>query len=197
MELQAEKDGAELSLQIIHQVQGELEHYSLAYREQQMQLEARDRAFQELRLSKATQASSHELEIDALRLQFDRQLAGLEERLASCHAELRDVSETAELTVLQLNQVQEELERFFLKARASDRLAQAQFEQMQRAQRLMLRLHPDVLPTPPNPLAIAVEVLPEAAAVMPKYTLETEALLSTYAESLQRASALLERARRI
>ena len=40
----------------------------------------------------------------------------------------------------QLRQAQEELEHYFLEARAGDQLAQAQLEQFQRAQRLMARL---------------------------------------------------------
>ena len=39
-------------------------------------------------------------------------------------------------------------------------------------------------------------MLPEVAAAVPNQTVQTEALLNTYAASLQRASALLERARR-
>jgi hypothetical protein len=42
----------------------------------------------------------------------------------------------------QLREAQEELEHSFLKACASDQLAQAQLEQLQRAQSLMVRLTP-------------------------------------------------------
>jgi len=98
--------------------------------------------------------------------------------------------------VLQLHQAEDELEQYFLKARASDQLAQAQLEQLQRAQSLMVRLNPDVLPNAPYPPALAVEVLSELPAAMPDSSLQTQAVLSTYAASLQRASALLERARR-
>jgi hypothetical protein len=110
--------------------------------------------------------------------------------------QLSDAREEAELTLLQLHQVQEELEHYFLRSLASDQLVQTQFEQLQRAQRLMLRLHPPVVPTAPIPPALAVQVLPEVAAAVPSQTLQTEALLNTYAASLQRASALLEWARR-
>jgi hypothetical protein len=75
-------------------------------------------------------------------------------------------------------------------------LPQAQIEQLQRAQSLMVRLNPDVLPNDPYPPALAVEVLSELPAAIPDPSLQTQALLSTYAPSLQRASALLERARR-
>jgi hypothetical protein len=60
----------------------------------------------------------------------------------------------------------------------------------------MLRVQPDVLPTTPYSLPLPAQVLPEVAAPMPIPTLQTEALLSTYAATLQRAIALLERARR-
>ena len=92
--------------------------------------------------------------------------------------------------------MEDELEQFFLKARASDQLAQAQLEQLQRAQALMVRLHPEDLPAGRYSPALAVEVLSEVAAAMPDPTLQTKALLSTYAASLHRASAFLERARR-
>jgi hypothetical protein len=49
----------------------------------------------------------------------------------------------------QLREAQEELEHSFLKACASDQLAQAQLEQLQRAQSLMVRLTPDVHPDDP------------------------------------------------
>jgi hypothetical protein len=100
------------------------------------------------------------------------------------------------MTFEQLHQAQEELEHYFLKARAGDQLAQSQMEQLQRAQSLMVRLNPDVLPNAPYPPALAVEVLSELPAAMPDPSLQTQALLSTYAASLQRASALLQRARR-
>ena len=98
--------------------------------------------------------------------------------------------------MLQLHQGEDQLEQYFFKARASDQLAQAQLEQLQRAQSLMVRLNPNVLPNAPYPPALAVEVLSELPAAMPDPSLQTQAVLSTYAASLQRASALLKRARR-
>jgi chromosome segregation ATPase len=166
-ELRQAREAAELSqLQQLH-LQEELEHYYLAEGEMQRQLEARV-----------------------------RELAELEQRLGSRETELREAREEAEMTLLQLHQVHEELEHYFLQARASDQLAQAQLEQLQRAQRLMARFNNDVLPTAPYPPALAVEVLPELAAAGPDPSVQTQALLSTYAASLKRASALLERARR-
>ena len=143
------------------------------------------RDLEELRRSKADQERAHE-----------QAMAELEQGLASRDTQLRDAWEEAEITFQQLHQAQEELEHYFLKARASDQLAQAQLEQLRRAQSLMVRLNPDVLPNVPYPPALAVEVLPELPAAMPDPSLQTQALLSTYAASLHRASALLERARR-
>ena len=123
-------------------------------------------------------------------------LAEANQKLEQQDTSLQEAREEAELTLLQLHQVQEELEHYFLKARASEHLAQAQMEQLQRAQGLLLRLHPNVLPIAPYPPAYAVQVLPPVTGETPNSTLQTEALLSTYAASLQRASALLQRARR-
>jgi DNA repair exonuclease SbcCD ATPase subunit len=197
IELQELREAAELSLVQLHQVQEELEDYFLADGEKQRQLQARGQELEELRLTKAAQESAHELELQALRERLEPQLADLEQRLSSRDTELQEAREAAELSLLQLHQLQEELEHYFLKARASEQLAQAQFEQLQRAQGLMLRLQPDVLPTAPYSPSLAVQVLPEVAAAMSTPTLQTEALLSTYAATLQRASALLERARRL
>ena len=176
-ELHEVMEASELTLLQLHQVQEQLEHFFLNNGEKQQQLEARDREF------------------ETLRQLFEPRLAELEDCLASRDSELQVVSEAAERSLLQLHQVQEELEHYFLKARASDQLAQAQYEQLQRAQRLIVRLQPDVIPPIPYSSTLSVQVWPAVAAAMPKPTLETEALLSTYAESLQRARALLERAR--
>jgi hypothetical protein len=195
-ELQEAREVGELSLLQLHQVQEELQHYFMADGENQGKLLARDRELDQLFRTKALQEGAHELELQVLRERLESQLAGLEKCLASRESELQEAREAGEFSLLQLHQVQEELEHYFLKARASDQLAQAQFEQLQRSQGLMLRLQPDVLPTTPYSPALAVQVLPELAAATPNSTLQAEALLNTYAASLQRASALLERARR-
>ena len=180
----------------LHQVQEEREHSLLADGENQRQLEAGFRDLEELRRSMAAQESAYESELEALRQRLEPRVAELEQSLASRETELREAREAAELSLPQLHLVEDELEQFFLKARASDQLAQAQLEQLQRAQALMVRLHPEDLPAGRYSPALAVEVLSEVAAAMPDPTLQTKALLSTYAASLQRASAFLERARR-
>jgi chromosome segregation ATPase len=176
-ELHEVREASEFTLLQLHQVQEQLEHFFLDNGEKQQQLEARDREF------------------ETLRQLFEPRLAELEDCLASRESELQVVSEAAERSLLQLHQVQEVLEHCFLKARASDQLAQAQYEQLQRAQRLIVRLQPDVIHPIPYSSTLSVQVWPAVAAAMPKPTLETEALLGTYAESLQRARAILERAR--
>jgi hypothetical protein len=214
-ELRVAREAAELTLQQLHQqVQEERELLSMADLEKQRHLESVVRDLEELRRSKTALESAHELaqadqqraheqELEALRQQLEPQLAELEQRLASRDTELREAREAAELSwdaskmsLDQLHQVQEELEHYFLKTRASDQLAQAQLEQLQRAQGLMTRLNPDVLPIGPFPPALAVEVLPEMATAKPEPSLQLQSLLNTYAASLHRASALLERARR-
>jgi chromosome segregation ATPase len=185
-ELREAREIAEMSLLQLHQqVQEERERHSMAEGEIQRQLEAGVRDLEELRRIKTDQESAHE-----------QAKAELQQGLASSESQLRQAREEAEMTFEQLHQAQEELEHYFLKARAGDQLAQAQIEQLQRAQSLMVRLNPDVLPNDPYPPALAVEVLSELPAAMPDPSLQTQALLSTYAASLQRASALLERARR-
>jgi hypothetical protein len=197
MELKEAREAAQISLLQLHQVQEELEHFFLADGETQRQLEVRDLELEELRYIQSSQESAHELELNALRVRLERQLAEMDQHLSNRDKELQESREAAEFSMLQLHQVQEELEHYFLNARASDQLAQAQFEQLQRARRLMLRLQPDVLPpSAPFPRSPEVQVLPDFAGGTPNSTLQTEALLNTYAASLQRASVLLERAQR-
>ncbi|HBH74249.1 MAG TPA: hypothetical protein DDY43_12650 [Synechococcales bacterium UBA10510] len=196
-ELREARETAEMSLLQLHQqVQEERERHSMAEGEKQRQLEAGVRDLEQLRRSKAAQESNHEQSKAAQERAHAQARAELEQGLASRDTQLREAREEAEMTFQQLHQAQEELEHYFLKARAGDQLAQAQMEQLQRAQSLLVRLNPDVLPSAPYPPALAVEVLPELPAAMPDPSLQTQALLSTYAASLQRASALLERARR-
>ena len=170
----------------------------LAECEKGRELKERVQELEQLHRTKAAQASTHAQELEALRKRLEPQIEELEHRLASRDMELRESRKESESFMLQLHQTQEELEHHFLKARASDQLAQAQLEQLQRAQALMVRFHPGVLSTSTDsyPPALAVEVLPEVSAAMNDPTLQTKALLSTYSASLQRASALLERARR-
>ena len=172
-------------------MQEELESYFLRLNTSEHLAASQAEALQQAEATGQEQAARLEA-LEAEVLQISR------ERDEAVHGrdQLSEAREEADLTLLQLHQVQEELEHYFLRSLASDQLVQTQFEQLQRAQRLMLRLHPAVVPTAPIPPALAVQVLPEVATAVPSQTLQTEALLYTYAASLQRASALLEWARR-
>jgi hypothetical protein len=198
-QLSEAREEAEFTLLQLHQVQEELENYFLRLSTNEHLAASQAEALQQAEATGKEQAARLEaLEAEVLQISRERDEAvlGRDQLIEALENQLSEAREEAELTLLQLHQVQEELEHYFLKARAGDQLAQAQLEQLQRAQSLLVRLNPDVLPNAPYPAALAVEVLPELPAAMPDPSLQTQALLSTYAASLQRASALLERARR-
>jgi len=197
--LKEAREEAELTLLHLHQVQEELESSCLRLSTNEHLAASQAEALQQAEATGQEQAARLEaLEVEVLQISRERDEAvlGRDQLIAALENQLSEAREEAELTLLQLHQVQEELEYSFLSARGANQLAQAQLEQLQRAQRLMARLNNDVLPTAPYPPALAVEVLPELAAEGPDPSLQTQALLSTYAASLKRASALLERARR-
>jgi len=205
--LKEAREEAELTLLHLHQVQEELESSCLRPSTNQHLAASQAEALQQAEATGQEQAARLEaLEAEVLQISRERDEAVLgrdqliearENQLIEAREnQLSEAREEAELTLLQLHQVQEELEHYFQRSLASDQLVQTQFEQLQRAQRLMLRLHPEIVPTAPFPSALAVQVLPEVADAVPNQTLQTEALLNTYAASLQRASALLEWARR-
>ena len=198
-QLSEAREEAELTLLNLHQVQEVLESYFVRLSTSEHLAASQAEALQQAEATGQEQATRLEaLEAEVLQISRERDDAvlGRDQLIEALENQLSEAREEAELTLLQLNQVQEELEHNFLRSLASDQLVQAQFEQLQRAQRLMFRLHPAVVPTAPFTPALAVQVLPEVADAVPNQTLQTEALLNTYAASLQRASALLERARR-
>ena len=102
----------------------------------------------------------------------------------------QEAIEEVELTLLQLHQVQEELEHYFLNAQSAEQLATAQQDQLLRAQALMARVLPEAV-AQPLVQGLEVEVLPP---LTPAAGVQTEALLSSYASSLHRAASLLQRA---
>ena len=195
---------ADLREQLV-QSNGLLEDTQKDLAEANQKLEQQDTSLQEareeaeltlLQLHQVQEELEHYFLSKGLLEDTQKALAEANQKLEQQDTSLQEAREEAELTLLQLHQVQEELEHYFLKVRASEHLAQAQMEQLQRAQGLLLRLHPNVLPIAPYPPAYAVQVLPPVTGATPNSTLQSEALLSTYAASLQRASALLQRARR-
>ena len=118
-ELKDAQEEAELTLLQLHQVQEELEKLFLQNQAQaQAQAQARD-------------SESNELN-------------DLRKQLQARDSELKDAQEEAELTLLQLHQVQEELEYYFLESRkqvSSQALTSAQLDQLQRIkQRLIHQL---------------------------------------------------------
>lgn len=120
----------------------------------------------------------------------DAEITQLRNQLESVHHQKQCATEEAELTLLQLYQVQEELEHYYLQARGADQLATAQQDQLLRAQVLMSRLLPEAAALAPAK-RVSLEVLPPSP---PESPVQTEALLSSYFTSLRRASALLQRA---
>lgn len=129
-ELRDAQEEAELTLLQLHQVQEELEQLFL-----QNQAQARDSESDELNeLRKQLQARDSE----------SNELNELRQQLQARDSELKDSQEEAELTLLQLHQVQEELEYYFLESRkqaSSQALTSAQLDQLQRIkQRLIHQL---------------------------------------------------------
>lgn len=116
-ELKDAQEEAELTLLQLHQVQEELEKLFLQ-NQAQAQAQARD-------------SESNELN-------------DLRKQLQARDRELKDAQEEAELTLLQLHQVQEELEYYFLESRkqaSSQALTSTQLDQLQRIkQRLIHQL---------------------------------------------------------
>lgn len=111
--------------------------------------------------------------------------------------ELQEALYDAELTLLQLHQVQEELEHSFLDSQAGRRLVNAQSDQLNRARRLLSKLRSsDLSPLGGDVAAVAVEVLPRSGLNPRPTTLQAQLLLDTYASSLERAASLLAKAMR-
>jgi len=151
--LKEEREEAELTLLQLHQVQKELEHCLLQSRSSDQLLAAQAEALQQAEVTGQEQlAKLLALEAEAGQLRRardeaaqDRELQGrsvadLQKQLSSKAEALTEAREEAELTLLQLHQVQEELEHYFLHSRSSDQLAEAQAEQNRRAFSLIGRM---------------------------------------------------------
>jgi hypothetical protein len=155
-ELSEAREEAELTLLQLHQVQEELEHYFLQSREQAKQLEEgqqlNEQALQALEAEKAEAAKAAEdlkqqlmaqgaqvQEAQQARDQQAERVKALDSEKASALSQLEELSqqlsearEEAELTLLQLHQVQEELEHYFL-------LSRGQVQQLERYDALLRR----------------------------------------------------------
>ncbi len=122
------REEAELTLLQLHQVQEELEHYFLLSREHTSELE-------QLR----AQESGLKAERDGLQAQLQereqahqQQLSEAQQQGTEAQQQLTEAREEAELTLLQLHQVQEELEHYFL-------LSRSQASQLERYDHLLRR----------------------------------------------------------
>ena len=126
--LKRSQDEAELTLLQLQQVQEELERYFLTSLKQEdlaVQLQTKD---QILKTAEARAA-----DITKQHLKCSQELEIVNKRM-------KETQEEAELTLLQLNQVQEELEHYFLRSRAGDELTQAHTHEQARAMNLLGRM---------------------------------------------------------
>lgn len=120
-----------------------------------------------------------------------QQLAELNNQLEAAQKKGSKTSEEAKLMLLQLHQVQEELEHYFLKSRAVDQLAEAQQRQLSRAKMLMSRLLP-VEAQSNSTYGESINVINPDVISQPQRSVQTDALLISYQKSLHRAAAMLQ-----
>jgi len=184
-ELQHANDEAERTGQELQQVQEELQQVLVANRQKEQLLDSRSDELQSL-----------QAHIQAMEQELQPKLDQLEQQLHNRDRDLQQTQDEAGLTLLQLHQVQEELERYFLQSRAGSQLVEAQADQLNRAKRLLSKLSRSDLSQRDAVAAVAVEVLPAYEPTSQQPSLQVQALLNTYASNLDRASALLTRAMR-
>jgi len=126
--LQDAKEEAELTLLQLHQVQKELEQVFLQAKTQEEQLATQAETLQQTQKDRDEQAAKvQSSKVDLARVKDERDAL-------SC--QLQDAKEEAELTLLQLHQVQEELEHYFLVSRDQANLLSRQNQLTQNAIKL-------------------------------------------------------------
>jgi hypothetical protein len=179
------RDDAERTLLHLHQVQEELKQLDLADRQKQQLLETRSDELQSL-----------QGDLEALQQELQTKVLNLEKQLQNRDRDLLDARDDSELIRLQLHQVQEELERYFLQTRACNQLVEAQADQLHRSKRLLAKLAMSDFSPSGDVATIPVEVLPPTDLTSQQPSLQVQALLKAYASNLDRASALLARAMR-
>ena len=179
------RDDAERTLLHLHQVQEELKQLDLADRQKQQLLETRSEELQSL-----------QGDLEALQQELQTKVLNLEKQLQNRDRDLLDARDDSELIRLQLHQVQEELERYFLQTRACNQLVEAQADQLHRSKRLLAKLAMSDFSPSGDVATIPVEVLPPTDLTSQQPSLQVQALLKAYASNLDRASALLARAMR-
>ena len=190
-QLQDTREDAELTMLQLQQVQEELERLVLADRQNQQLLDIRNHELHGLQAN--IQAMQQELQPKVDNLE---DLPFIVELLQTREKQLQESREDAELTMLQLQQVQEELKRYFLQACAGSKLMEAQTDQLQRAKRILAKVAMNDSCPGGDWAPVAVEVLPATAKTNQQPSLQVQALLKSYASSLDRASELLTRAMR-
>lgn len=149
----------------------------------EQQLHRRETEFHQ---SQHADQSAHQRELEALRETMKSQRAGLE-------ADLEQAHQSSEQLAQMLQRVQEELEHYYLQARAGRQLVESQQQELIRAQRIMSRLHPSSAMAETRRGPVEVEVLPAMELGSSQPSLQAEALLKAYADNLKRAGVLLER----
>jgi hypothetical protein len=121
------------------------------------------------------------------------QLAELQSERDRLFEENHNSAEDSENLKQNLYRLQEELERYLLQSKASQDLAISQDVQLRRAQALLSRLAPESS-IGNSSQVLQVDVLPPVATeYYEEGSVQMKALLSSYAKSLQRAKALLQR----
>jgi chromosome segregation ATPase len=106
-------------------LQQRCDQLSMSQNDLSAQLQSKDQALQ------AASASTSDL---------GNQLQKRGEELETANKNLTEAQQEAESTLLQLHQVQEELEQYFLRSRAGDELSQAQAQENARAMGLLARM---------------------------------------------------------
>ena len=147
------REEAEFNLVQLHKVQEELEHYFLSSRGQDQQVAAQAAGLLRAEVSVKEQgARLVVLEAEVVQLgrerteatqgheQQGKRMVEMEQKLSSKAEALREAKEEGERHLLQLQQVQEELEHYFMHSRSSDELVAAQAEQNGRAFALLGRM---------------------------------------------------------
>ena len=183
------REEAELTSLQLDKAQDDLERVYLADQKKMKELEA-------LKQQVSDKAAELEAEIKQRKVEAERMqslegdLLGVKDERDARAMELGEAREEAELTLLQLDKVQEELEYYFERSRGAVEIATAQKDQLVRAQALMARFIPEIANYEHNQNS-KINILTKTTTTENK--LQTEALLESYAASLRRASRLLRR----
>ena len=196
--LKAEKTDLQNQLETAHsQLNDKAEQLNSARASQQELQKQLETAHSQLN-DKAEQLNSAQASHQELQKQLETAHSQLNDKAEQlCElitGQKKETSEELHITLLQLHHIQKELDHYFMRTRSVEELAKSQKLQLHRAQQLMERLLPTCTSIDPQLKTTPVEVLPAAESHTAGTSLQTEALLSTYAKSLSRAGALLERA---